>query len=226
MQQAYGLGQIHGPAASAGHQSRAALAAEQGQGRMRMQAGGFAAGLGIDRERRARLPQGAQHRVHRTAAQQYRARDQQHFAGNPAFDQRADACGLAFAEGDQPWRLKVPRAHLFLARQLSAVPSRQRGFAQHLAVKRKTHLCGHGLGVQAQTRHVKGVKSENIAMGFIAGRGAGAAIAGAPKSVRDSTAPAGSRPRGAAFSGKERAEAGMSNTTQCHQPLPVGASGS
>ena len=101
MQQAHGLCQVHGAAAPAGHQGRAVLAAEQGQGVFHMSAGGFAAGFGMEGKGHVRLAQRLQHGFHRARTQQNRSGDQQNFAGNPVFDQGADACGLAFAEGDQ-----------------------------------------------------------------------------------------------------------------------------
>ena len=66
-----------------------------------MAAGGLAAGFGVEREGHARLAQRSQHGFHRARAQQNRPGNQQNFAGNPAFDQGADARGLAFAEGEQ-----------------------------------------------------------------------------------------------------------------------------
>lgn len=101
MQQAHGLCQVHGAAAPAGHQGRAVLAAEQGQGVLHMAAGGLAAGFGVEREGHVRLAQRLQHGLRRARAQQNRSGDQQNLAGNPALDQGADACGFAFAEGDQ-----------------------------------------------------------------------------------------------------------------------------
>ena len=127
------------------------------------------------------------------------------------------------------WQTQVssPRGLYILRPGSTSVKRAQHRLSDRVRVDVEAHV-RRGRIPRNRQRVVERVDRHNVAVRLVALRGHGPPYPGVPKSVLPNAAPGGSSflLEVPAPVGSEVTSAGMLNTTQCHHPLPVGASGS